>query len=283
MATAKASLLRRPYVGGTIDWLQTLALGLGAPLLLETYWTPRVRSVDLADPAVGHPLLPDIIPSYLAVVLSFAAPLLVYIFTELSIDRRGRTLARSLPPWTLGLAEANGVTILVTTVLKLLVGRPRPHFAAVCGSYVADAANLCSGSAAAVAEARKSFPSGHASLTFAAAVYTSAYLLAALSPPAGGYSSLADESAEGAAVRGQGPKAWRVVVVVLPPTLAALVAASRTIDYHHNYGDVVAGAVIGTSIAVVVAWNRGADITNARQAATVAALPTLPTLLETAI
>jgi membrane-associated phospholipid phosphatase len=52
----------------------------------------------------------------------------------------------------------------------------------------------------------------------------------------------------------------------MPPLVAALVAASRTIDYHHNFSDIVAGSLLGCAIAGLAAFNRIGDIEAARDA-----------------
>jgi membrane-associated phospholipid phosphatase len=52
--------------------------------------------------------------------------------------------------------------------------------------------------------------------------------------------------------------------MLLPPLVAVLVAASRTIDYHHNFSDIVAGSLLGCAIAGLAALNRIGDIEAAR-------------------
>jgi membrane-associated phospholipid phosphatase len=141
-------------------------------------------------------------------------------------------------------------TVVFTNILKLLVGRPRPHFAAVCQAYVTGSTTTCIGDAREVAEARKSFPSGHSSLAFSAAIYLCAYL--------------APVVRIGAPSHGEA-KAWRILVLLAPPLMAALVAVSRTIDYHHHFADILAGSLIGTGIASLVAYNRIGDINPARE------------------
>lgn len=44
--------------------------------------------------------------------------------------------------------------------------------------------------------------------------------------------------------RGRG-QTWRLAVSVLPLILAALVAVSRTCDYHHHWQDITVGGIIG--------------------------------------
>lgn len=144
-------------------------------------------------------------------------------------------------------------TMIVTDLLKVFVGRPRPYFAAACTAYVSGSFSQCTGDPATVAEARKSFPSGHSSLAFSAAIYVACYLSSVL-----GVGVACDAQTRSA------PRAWKIPVLLLFPLSACFVAASRTVDYHHNYADVVAGSLLGTAIAVVVAQNRLPDISAMR-------------------
>lgn len=44
----------------------------------------------------------------------------------------------------------------------------------------------------------------------------------------------------------------KTVLVTSPMCLAFFVAISRTIDYHHNYSDVIAGSLVGYAVAYYV-------------------------------
>lgn len=141
----------------------------------------------------------------------------------------------------------------MTDLLKVFVGRPRPYFAAICVAYVEGSKSHCTGDAAAVTEARKSFPSGHSSLAFSAAIYLACYISSSVGIGAFGNATTRAEL-----------KAWKSLATLCFPILACFVAASRTVDYHHNYSDVVAGSLIGAAIAFVVVHNRLADLSNIR-------------------
>lgn len=232
------------------DWLFAAFFCVVVPYVLEGL-NPYVRAQALDDPSVMHPHLPDIVPAPLLVGLSLFLPVVVFLTSHChAID--SLTLL-TFEAFMLGLVEANGLTVTVTNVLKLFVGRPRPHFAAVCVSYVVGSDSQCSGNSLAVREARKSFPSGHSSLAFASAVYTSAYISSRV--------SLGKCTQQHRRIgRSQPPSAWKMLLVLFPLLLASLVAASRTKDFHHNYDDIVAGSVIGSTISALVFCNRMAVV-----------------------
>jgi membrane-associated phospholipid phosphatase len=81
----------------------------------------------------------------------------------------------------------------------------------------------------------------------------------------------------GAPSRGEA-KAWRILVLLAPPLMAALVAVSRTIDYHHHFADILAGSLIGTGIASLVAYNRIGDIDSALESGVLQ--PALPVVSQ---
>jgi membrane-associated phospholipid phosphatase len=128
----------------------------------------------------------------------------------------------------------------VTNVVKLLVGRPRPNFAARCwpdGVRVGvPGVPVCSGEAHSVREGRKSFPSGHTSLATAGLAYLSFFLLATVRPRA---------AADGGA-------AWRTTAALSPLLLAMWVGLTRVRDYWHHWSDVATGAALGACIAYTV-------------------------------
>lgn len=226
------------------DWVQATLFCLLFPAIMNRS-APRITEQQLNDPSVMHPVLPDIVPSKILLLLSFLIPIVIFFVST------PRSAFGAFQPFVLGLLEANGLTMTVTNALKLLVGRPRPHFAAVCISYVEKSLTQCSGGAHAVNEARKSFPSGHSSLSFSAAIYASAYIASAVSLRKSGARATGEPA----------PTGWKVLVVLFCPFLASLVAVSRIIDYHHNYVDIVAGSIIGAAISAVVVHNRLQDVT----------------------
>ncbi|XP_017849760.1 phospholipid phosphatase 5 isoform X2 [Drosophila busckii] len=184
-----------------------------------------------------NPRRPDIVKADELLLSVIAVPFIVtciyYLFTKDRKDFRSASWA-----WTLALCM-NGIP---TSLLKITVGRPRPDFYYRCfpdgvmvlnertnslGSSLLDF--NCTGSLSDINEGRKSFPSGHSSFAFASFGFVAYYVgakLHAFDP------------------RGRG-NTWRLYLAVVPLFVAALVAVSRTCDYHHHWQDVTVGALIG--------------------------------------
>lgn len=231
--------------GAVVDFALVGGLLFGIIAILEAFGEPIRREVDLSNPEIQHPHLPDIVSGKMVVFIAFSVPALAFLSVEAASIRRGshQSPTRAVS-FFLGLAETNGCTVAITNVLKLVVGRPRPYFATACVAFVEGSKTLCSGDAHGVREARKSFPSGHSSLSFSAAIYVAFFIATKL--------RLSHSSST--------PKTWKILVVLAAPFGASLIAASRTVDYHHHYSDIVAGSLLGASIAMVVWATRKGEL-----------------------
>jgi len=132
------------------------------------------------------------------------------------------------------------ITGAITQLVKITVGRPRPDLISRCmppsnvtvPQYQLATASICTQSDHYImTDGWRSFPSGHASLSFAGLAFLSFYLAGKL--------HLFDK-------RGCAPKAW---VALIPLGAAALVAISRTMDYRHHATDVLTGSLLGFVVA----------------------------------
>ncbi|XP_036322562.1 phospholipid phosphatase 5 isoform X1 [Rhagoletis pomonella] len=190
-----------------------------------------------------NPRSPDIVSVQALLLSAIFVPLSVTIaHLWLTGDRRDFRAASWV--WTLAL----GLNGLVTSLLKITVGRHRPDFFYRCFPDGIEVLNNgtnadgsmdwynCTGDIRQISEGRKSFPSGHASFSFVGFGFIAIYVGAKL-------------HALNARGRGQ---SWRLCVTLLPIILAALIAVSRTCDYHHHWEDVFVGSLIGLSITYIV-------------------------------
>ena len=150
-----------------------------------------------------------------------------------------------------GLCLSVALGFAVTNALKVSVGAFRPDFAARCWPpdgasprWAAPGRPECAPSAnpRAVAEGRKSFPSGHASMAFSGLAYASAYVATKLRVFDG---SLATDPS-----RASTP---RLLCALAPVALAAAVAVSRERDYWHHPEDARVGSVVGV-VSAGIAW-----------------------------
>lgn len=131
---------------------------------------------------------------------------------------------------------------LTTDIGKYSIGRLRPHFLYVCQPDTAKyncasgyiTADVCTGDQSLIREARLSFPSGHASFSTYSMIFAILYVQARLQ--------------------------WRSVLLVRPLLqlilfyMAFYTCLSRVSDYKHHWSDVLAGAIIGVTSAVLVVF-----------------------------
>uniref|UniRef100_A0A453QJZ4 Phosphatidic acid phosphatase type 2/haloperoxidase domain-containing protein n=4 Tax=Aegilops tauschii subsp. strangulata TaxID=200361 RepID=A0A453QJZ4_AEGTS len=137
----------------------------------------------------------------------------------------------------LGILYSVLITAVITDAIKDGVGRPRPDFFWRCfpdGKDLYDNVTtgvLCHGEKSVIKEGHKSFPSGHASWSFAGLGFLTWYLTGKI------------------AVFDRKGHIAKLCIIVLPLLTAALVAVSRVDDYWHHWQDVFAGAIIGLTVA----------------------------------
>ncbi|KAF8497676.1 phosphatidic acid phosphatase type 2/haloperoxidase, partial [Gautieria morchelliformis] len=143
----------------------------------------------------------------------------------------------------LGLTLSVSLTGLISNLVKVCVGRPRPDLISRClpspgtkDSLVWGLSNytICTQTDEHILrDGFRSFPSGHASLAFAGLGFLSFYLAGKL--------RLWDD-------HGYAGKVW---LALTPLTGASLVAITRTMDYRHHWEDVFVGSLLGLTIAFV--------------------------------
>ncbi|WRT70585.1 uncharacterized protein IL334_007583 [Kwoniella shivajii] len=220
------------------DWI--LALVLWGVLAILNRSGGHKREFSLNDLSIQHSFaVNERVPPKLLAFISVGIPLIVLIPISALISRNGWDIHNSV----LGLVMSYTMTGVVTQVIKMSVGRPRPDLIARClpAAGAADhpvfglsTIDICTNTNLLILnDGFKSFPSGHSSLSFAGLGYLSLYLA--------GKMHLSD-------VRGHRTRAWFALSPLLGGTMVAI---SRTEDNRHHWQDVLVGSLLGLSIAWV--------------------------------
>lgn len=219
------------------DWIITIVL-TGLLAIINNVHGFR-REFSLTDTSIQHTYaVHERVPTWLLGVLAVLIPALIIAGFSLGISRSVWDLHNGL----LGFVLAQALTVTITTIVKVTVGRPRPDLIDRCqpfpGSQNASPYGLVTDHICSVGvdskilrDGFRSFPSGHASTSFAGFTYLSLYLAGKL--------HLFDR-------RGHAVTAW---LCGTPLMAATLIAVSRTMDYRHHATDVIAGALLGLIIA----------------------------------
>ncbi|KAI1323725.1 acid phosphatase/Vanadium-dependent haloperoxidase [Xylariaceae sp. FL0255] len=256
----ESSMMKRPSFG---QWLKVTwkdivtfiimgALGLG---IYEAHPAPtRSFAVTFSDgeivyPEFAYPLRKEIVPIWLAALLASIIP--IFIILVMQIRVRSFWDANN---GILGLLYSLITAAVFQVFLKWLIGGLRPHFLSVCKPDISLAKNgngvlgspynaagfkeiyytreICTGDLNTIDDSLESFPSGHTTAAFAGFVYLYLYLNAKLKVFANYH-----------------PAMWKLVVIYIPILGAVLIGGALTIDAFHNWYDIIAGALIGTTMA----------------------------------
>ncbi|KAL9116092.1 MAG: hypothetical protein Q9227_000461 [Pyrenula ochraceoflavens] len=167
------------------------------------------------------------VPIWLAALLASIIPIVIILFMQIRI--------RSF--WDVNNAIIGLLYSLITAAvfqvfLKWLIGGLRPHFLDVCKPNLPEGGvqhgngfaqimydrRICTGDINQIDDSLESFPSGHS--TAAWAVFANYH-----------------------------PAMWKIIAIYAPVLGATLISGALTIDEFHNWYDVVAGAIIGATMA----------------------------------
>ena len=258
-------------VGELVVTLLLLIIGFSASVT-----KPRTSSFVERDPSLSQPISinGDIVPSSLLVLYAVLFPALItsslltlqWIQTEKK--ERKKILKRSF--WiAISFAQAFGVALSATNVLKNAIARQRPSFFAMINyAGYADAISTQQSSEQwamyfaktsstdhesnyfgslekagpnisekVINDAQRSFPSGHSSISFAGLTWLVCLLRFFGKVKSGDFFSL------------------RAFISTLPLILAAYIAVSRVRDRKHNVDDISVGAVIGV-LGAILSWTQ---------------------------
>lgn len=163
------------------DWFLVIALWIILSFLEQI--GGHKRHFSLTDISIQHPLVqPETVGYKMLLVISFLIPNLFVLLISLGIYRSKWDAHNAV----LGVFTSFTITGVVTQVIKMGVGRPRPHTIAVCqppaGSvdpplYGLSDYTICTQTDKHLMnDAFKSFPSGHSSLSFAGMGFLAWYI-----------------------------------------------------------------------------------------------------------
>ncbi|KAG6586584.1 Phosphatidic acid phosphatase [Phytophthora cinnamomi] len=203
----------------------------------------------LTDPSIDHQKLTEEVPMWLLVILAVSLPVGANLIVNFVLPAfcQVRVIAHDTRDFLLSLFQSMALAEFLTQLTKNIIGRFRPSFYGMCGwnfDVVWDGvANLCTDESG-EKEGRRSFPSGHASCSWASMLTLTLYLL--------GRSRLNCSNYDSSVLR-RGRKT-PMALCCLPLLLAVWVCVARSIDNWHHYSDILAGSVIG-AVAAVLAFN----------------------------
>ena len=218
-------------------------------LLVNSYVEPNIRGFHCNDNDIFYPLKPDIVPAYAVALFGIVGTFICIILIE-CINKFNKVNFK-----TIIISAYHGIalflfgvvsTLLLTEICKRWIGRLRPYFIAACNpiienfnctlngapifNYIDTSGSFCRGKPSDIKEARLSFPSGHSSTSFYTMIFLIIYIQARVSTLKFRYMK---------------------VLVQLTAFIAAYVTSiSRVRDYHHRGSDVIAGAILGTTVAI---------------------------------
>ena len=191
-----------------------------------------------------YPMKKNSVPTAVLPFISIVFPLLcIFLCSKMDTSgRRARSTAASL-----GLLLSVAISFVFVNSVKQACGNYRPDFAARCwGSATADpvwkeygkpdCGNLENESLLNdVRQGRRSFPSGHTSMSFSGLFYLSLYLMYYLKCFGG--SRINTERTEAFV--------WKVLISLAPLSVAVGVAITRIRDMWHHPEDVIVGSLLG--------------------------------------
>ncbi|KAF8894685.1 phosphatidic acid phosphatase type 2/haloperoxidase [Infundibulicybe gibba] len=226
---------RKLLISYAPDWIMTILLA-AAFFSLDKVEGYR-RSFSLDDTSLRHTFaVHERVPNTALLLICFIAPLVLQPLINLLTIRSWWDLHNG----TLGLVLSLATTGSFTQFIKITVGRPRPDILDRCQPppgasdppFGLSVFTICTQTDNGILrDGFRSFPSGHASLSFAGLGFFSFYIAGKL--------HLFDR-------KGHAGKAW---ISLFPFAGAALVAISRTMDYRHHWHDVLVGSILGTVLA----------------------------------
>lgn len=224
------------------DWL-TVCVLLVLFFAYFEHLQPFYRQFRLDDVSLQHPFavverVTDI-QLYLVLTLVPMLYMAAVAVHRAQTRRAGDAAPKPVSVAVLGLWMSLVLAAILTDVLKVWIGNPRPDFLERCGAAAGTpsdsfvAVDVCTAplGASRLADGMKSTPLGHSSIAFAGMYFLFLWM------------------GRDAGVR----KSWLLLLArTLPMLAAAYIALSRTQDYRHHFKDVFLGLLLGAGTARLV-------------------------------
>ncbi|XP_067270941.1 phospholipid phosphatase 2b [Pseudorasbora parva] len=203
---------------------------------------PYERGIHCQDESIGYPIKPDTIThltlaavtiTCTILIISSGEAYLVYskkIHSNSNFNQYVSAIYKVLGAFLFGGAVSQSLTDLA----KYTIGRPRPHFLAVCAPKICKgfvAAINCTGIPSDVTEARLSFYSGHSSFGMYSMLFLAFYVQARLNA--------------------KWARLLRPTIQFFLVAFAVYVGYTRVSDYKHHWSDVLVGLLQGALIAIL--------------------------------
>ncbi|XP_012220977.1 putative phosphatidate phosphatase [Linepithema humile] len=240
-----------------IDFLCLFIVGISV-LMFFLFGKPYKRGFFCNDESLYHPFHDSTVTSSMLYVIGLFLPICTMIVGEFLHARHfpehtAKVLfGYTIPPWLWNAYEKIGVfgfgaacTVLTTDIAKYTIGRLRPHFMSLCVPNVncslienrhryiehfeCTAPEI---SDKLLKDVRLSFPSGHSSFSAYTMIYLAMYLQLRM--------------------RWKGSKLLKHFFQLLCLLMAWFTAMTRISNYKHHWSDVLAGATLGTIVALVM-------------------------------
>ena len=204
------------------EWIFTIFLGLSSGVV-ALFIIPKEMITFYENYNERYPYVGETIGSLFVGVFIIVMPCIIFVLLAVFKSRK-----MELSLTLLGFFQIIFLTLLITEILKLSVARPRPNYYSYCGYDLEK--HQCLGKPSHVRDAKLSFPSGHSSNSFSSATFL-VLLLSDLFP---------------------GCEIWWILLKLIPIYIAIWIGATRIIDHMHHVSDVIAGAFLGTGIALMI-------------------------------
>ncbi|CAF3334081.1 unnamed protein product [Rotaria socialis] len=231
-------------------WMDYLLMALLGGFALGVYFLRTIPNHlfpiyfadgEIVNPEFGYPFRKEIIPIWLAVLLSFIIPFVIIMLMQIRI-RSFNDANTAIMGLLFSLISAGVFQVLI----KWLIGGLKPNFLSICKPNISPSMSgtgygfdgimfdrsICTGDVKQINDALASMPSGHATAAFAGLIFCSLYLNAKLK-------IFANYRAQ----------YWKLVLFHAPLLGAVLMASSVTIDHSHHWYDILAGSIIGIIFA----------------------------------